>query len=243
MNAEIAIERLTTILLSGDRAAARSYALSLRQGGTTCEEVAQEVFWPIVALLHQHRRSDAITTLAFNYATRLLRSIVDGWRAGYAQSERNGGTLLFYSGDAEVEEMGAQLAADLAEAAGWRVQFAGGNLATDEVINETGRVNPTALVCWAPLGSDVPSVRGLIEELRTRGAFPEMPVICGGGIFCRAQGLGEQIGADAIASTPGDLIRVLHEIDRAKVRANRTNAPLPTNAARRDRIERRRAAA
>lgn len=238
MNAETAIDRLYNTLLSGDRTAARNYCLSLRSAAVTCEDIAQEVFWPIVTELYQQRKNDRITTLAFNYASRLMRSIIDGWRAGYTQSARNGNTVLIYCGDGEVEEMGAQLAADLVEAAGWRVQFAGGALAADEIIEETGRLRPAALVIWAPLGSTVPAVREVIDTLRTRGAFPDMPVICGGGIFCRAAGLGEEIGADAVATTPGELIGSLADIDTAAVRERRTNAPLPTNAARRERLER-----
>ncbi len=243
MNAELAIERLYNILLTGDRQAARQLCLGLRSNSTTCEDVSHNVYWPILSMLYQQRKGDQITTLAFNYATRLMRSIVDGWRAGYTHAPRNGKTVLIYSGEGEVEDMSAQLVADLVESAGWTVQFAGGGIAADEIIHEAGNLQPDALVIWAPLGSNVPAVRSLIDTLRTRGAYPDMPVICGGGIFCRAEGLADEVGADATATTPGALIHELDGVDRAAVRASRLNAALPTNAARRQRIQQQRAAA
>ncbi|MDA0802658.1 MAG: cobalamin-dependent protein [Planctomycetota bacterium] len=243
MNTEHAIERLFNTLLTGDRQAARQFCLSLRTGGITCEEISHNVYWPILSMLYQQRKSDQISTLAFNYATRLMRSIVDGWRAGYTHGPRNGKTVLVYAGEGEVEDMSAQLVADLVESAGWTVQFAGGGIASDEIINEAGTLRPDALVVWAPLGANVPAIRDLIDTLRTRGAYSDMPVICGGGIFCRAEGLATEIGADANATTPGALLHELEHINTAAVANRRTNTALPTNAARRQRIQQQRAAA
>ena len=243
MQYDLAIERLYNILLTGDRNAARTFCNNLRTRDTSCEEIAHNVYWPIVDMLFQQRRADQITTLAFNYATRLIRSIVDGWRVGYTQETRNDRSVLIYCGEGEVEDLSAQLASDLIEASGWTVTFAGSGIATDEVIAEAGERRPDALVIWAPMGVNAPVIRELICTLRERGANQNLPVVCGGGVFNRAPGLAEEIGADAVASSPATLIEALAKFDSNAVKTRRTSKTTQTNGGAKLRAARMRAVA
>src|SRR3954462_13418792 len=52
---------------------------------------------------------------------------------------------------------------------------------------------------FGTLPSGVPSVRKLIDYLREVNSCPEMQVMCCGGIYKRAEGLAEEIGADLYA--------------------------------------------
>ena len=52
---------------------------------------------------------------------------------------------------------------------------------------------------FGTLPSGVPAVRKLIDYLREVNSCPDMQVMCCGGIYKRAEGLSEEIGADLYA--------------------------------------------
>ena len=56
--------------------------------------------------------------------------------------------------------------------------------------------------------SGMPAARKLIDYLREVNSCPEMQVMCCGGIYKRAEGLAEEIGADLFAPNAADAVRV-----------------------------------
>ena len=69
----------------------------------------------------------------------------------------------------------------------------------DEVLKLIGDERPDLLVMFGTLPSGVPAVRKLIDYLREVNSCPNMQVMCCGGIYKRAEGLAEEIGADLYA--------------------------------------------
>jgi hypothetical protein len=135
-------------------------------------------------------RDDRITTTNLNLATRLNRSLTDQLTARLQRSEPNGRKALIFCGNAEPEELGGQLCADLFEVDGWTVRFAGGGVPDDEVLKLIGDERPDLLVMFGTLPSGVPAVRKLIDYLREVNSCPNMQVLrrdlqAGGGIVGR----------------------------------------------------------
>jgi hypothetical protein len=64
---------------------------------------------------------------------------------------------------------------------------------------------------FAAGASDAPRIRQLIDTIHAIRATPGMPIICGGGVFNRAPGLAEEIGADGVATDPVSLVRLVDE--------------------------------
>jgi hypothetical protein len=62
---------------------------------------------------------------------------------------------------------------------------------------------------WASAASDAPAIRALIDTIREIGGHPGLRIACGGGVFNRASGLAEEIGADVSATTPTALVAAL----------------------------------
>jgi hypothetical protein len=62
---------------------------------------------------------------------------------------------------------------------------------------------------WASAASDAPAIRALIDTIREIGGHPGLRIACGGGVFNRASGLAEEIGADISATTPTALVAAL----------------------------------
>ena len=211
MQQDIAIERLFQSLIAGDRIGARQLVSEYLASGRRSEDLAIDVLWPSMQTLFQMWRNDQLSTLAHRYATRMMRTIVDQAQASYAQAPRNGRRVILACGADETEDMAAQLAADFLEAAGYEVLFAASGVANDELLAETGTRRPDALVMFAAGASDAPRIRQLIDTIHAMRATPGMPVICGGGVFNRAPGLAEEIGADGVATDPVSLVNLVDE--------------------------------
>src|SRR5439155_21999757 len=145
---------------------------------------------------------------SLNLATRLNRTLTDQLCAQLVRKNSNGKKVLIFCGDDEPEELGGQICSDLFECDGWNVRFAGGGVPQDEVLKLIGDVRPHRLVMFGTLPSGVPLVRQLIDYLREINSCPEMQIMCCGGIYKRAEGLAEEIGADLYAPDAGEAVKV-----------------------------------
>lgn len=210
-NFESIVEILLPSLLQGDRATVRTMVACTLERGVSAEDFAEQVAWPIHETLHKLHRHDQIERLSFNYATRLLRTVVDQVQLGYTRADRNGHSVALFCGSGENEDLGGQMAADLLDAAGYEVFFAGGGVAHDEILQETHRRSPDFLVLFASSASDAPGIRTLIDQVREINARPNLEVVVGGGVFNRADGLAEAIGARHCARSPRELVGVLQQ--------------------------------
>jgi methanogenic corrinoid protein MtbC1 len=204
------VERLFHTLTSGDRTGARSLVVGALNSQIPPEDFAHETLWPAMEMISALYRSDQLSTLAHHYGTRLLRSLVDQMQPLYAKSQRRRKSILLFCGPSEEEELAAQLVADLSEADGYDVLFGGSGVSNDEVLAEVGRVRPDVLLMFASSASDAPNIRQLIDTIREVNACAGMQVAVGGGVFNRAEGLAEEIGADLWARSPRELLNVLH---------------------------------
>jgi methanogenic corrinoid protein MtbC1 len=206
-------------LLNGDRAACRKLIDGALAVGVSPEDLLNKLVWPTMELLQTLYKDDRITITSLNLATRLNRSITDQLAGRLARKDNNGKKVLIFCGDDEPEELGGQICADLFEANGWTVKFAGGGVPEDEVLNLIGQTRPDLLIHFGTLPSGVPAVRKLIDYLREVNSCPNMQVMCCGGIYKRAEGLAEEIGADLYAPDAATAVEVAngHPSRRATV--------------------------
>jgi len=224
---ETIVETMLPMLLSGDRAAVRTLVARTLGSGVSAEDFTEQVAWPIHEALHKLNRHDQIERISFNYATRLLRQVVDQMQLAYVRSERNGKTVALFCGSGENEDLGGQMAADLLEAAGFSVTFGGGGVAHDEILEETNRRRPDFLVLFASSASDAPGIRAIIDQVREVAATPDMEIAVGGGVFNRADGLAEAVGASRVARTPLDLVQSLKALKAPSSKAEPTRRAAP----------------
>jgi methanogenic corrinoid protein MtbC1 len=186
-------------LLIGDRAACRGLIDKALQSGISPIDLLTKLIWPTMELVQGLYRHDRISISALNLATRLNRNLADQLSAKLPTAEPNGKKALVFCGNAEPEELGGQMCADLFECNGWSVRFAGGGVPEDEVLRLIGEFRPDLLVMFGTLPSGMPAVRKLIDYLREVNSCPTMQVMCCGGIYKRAEGLAAEIGADLYA--------------------------------------------
>src|ERR1051326_3024872 len=198
-------------LLAGDRTTCRQVIDGALQSQVHAYELLTALVWPTMELLQSLYRDDRVTIAGLNLATRLNRSITDQLSAQLPRRAANDKKVLIFCGNDEPEELGGQITADLFEADGWTVKFAGGGVPDDEVLTLIGEVRPDLLVMFGTLPSGVPAVRKLIDYLREVNSCPQMQVMCCGGIYKRAEGLAEEIGADLYASDAAAAVAVARE--------------------------------
>jgi len=209
LNFDRVLEQLFSTLVSGDRRGTREIVDAVYASGIPAETVSKDIFWPILESISALYRKDQLTTLSHHYATRLLRALVDQAQSRYTNKAARGKRIAMFCGPNETEELAGQLVADLLEADGYEVTFAGGGVANDEIRGELGERAPDTLLLFASSAKDAPFIRELIDQIREIGARNDMQIVVGGGIFNRAPGLAEEIGADVSATSPRDLLEKL----------------------------------
>lgn len=195
-------------LLVGDRVNARALIDRALLAGMTSRALLNDLVWPTMERIQLLYREDRIALASLNLATRLNRSIAERLAERLERSEPNGRKVLIICGDDEPEELGGQIASDLFEADGWCVKFAGGGVPNDETLRLLGDFRPDLLLLFATLPSGVPAVRKLIDYLRDVNSCPNLQVMCAGGIYKRAEGLAEEIGADLYAPDAESAVRI-----------------------------------
>lgn len=223
MRQELLVERFFETLISGDRPAAREVVQEALNAGNTPDQLITDLFWPTYELVDRLYRADQLTKLSHHLASRLLRVLVDQNASRLALRPRTGRTVLAFCGPRDSDELGAQMAVDLLEQRGYRVSFAGGGIANDEILSMVHDAKPDALVMFASGANDLPNIRSLIDTLHEIAACPNLQIVVGGGVFNRADGLAEEIGADLWAKDPLDLVETMTaEPERRAVEEQRT---------------------
>src|SRR5207248_5836677 len=193
-------------LLTGDRANTRRVIEAASGNGMSAFELLNGLVWPTMELLQSLYRDDRISISNLNLATRLNRSVADQLCGTLERGASRGKKALIFCGDDAPEELRGQICSDLFECDGWTVKFAGGGVPEDEVLALIGSERPDLLLMFGTLPSGVPAVRKLIDYLREVNSCPSMQIMCCGGIYKRAEGLVEEIGADLYAPDAAEAV-------------------------------------
>lgn len=225
MNVETLTLRLFEALIDGDRRTARGIIRDRFDEGTPAETILVDLLWPTHEMIERLFRSDQLSVLCHNMATRLLRVLVDQTSRELIDlgSQGKGRRVLAMCGPDEQNELGAQMAVDLLEAHDFQVCFAGGGVAQDEIVGRIHETRPEILLWFSSAPGDLPQIRQMIDHLHEIGACPDIQIAVGGGVFARAEGLAEEIGADLWADHPLEMVDILiHDAEHRAPEDQRT---------------------
>lgn len=196
-------------LLAGRRAECFAIVHEAIQGGMSAERLLRELVWPAMTQVERMFRSDRITIAVESMATRINRTVADQLQVHLPRVSRRGERIVITCANHEHEELGAQIVADLLQARGWDVYLMGAEIPHDEVVSLLGQIRPTAFIIFGARPQHAPIVRALIDRIREIGVCPTMNTVLSGGVFNRADGLWQEVGADAFAPNAGELIDVI----------------------------------
>jgi methanogenic corrinoid protein MtbC1 len=152
------------------------------------------------------QRAGKISPVQEHLATRINRTIIDQLQNKLPRRGAKDKRIAICCAQEEIQELGAQMIADLFESDGWEVRFLGGGLSNDDVYGFINSYAPDVVVIYGTTPRQAPQVRQLIDSVKVNNAWPDLRIIVSGGLFSRAEGLWEEIGADAFAANPGDAL-------------------------------------
>ena len=206
MTKKYVLERYLDALLDGDRTACRSVIEETLQQGVPANQVYMKIIWPIMVEIDKLYRSDKIDSAAEAFATRINRTIVDQLQNKLPKKQAKQKRIVICSNPSEHAELGAQMTADLFESDGWETRHLGGSVSNDDILTFIHSYKPDVLLMYGTDAKGAPDIRRLIDTVKSVNAFPEMRLMLSGGIFDRAEGLWEEIGADMYAATAGEAV-------------------------------------
>jgi methanogenic corrinoid protein MtbC1 len=193
-------------LLRGDRQACRRVIEETLQSGVPANAVYLHLIWPMIVEIEKLYRADRITPCQEHLATRINRTIVDQLQNKLPRRAPKDKKVTICCAQAELQELGAQMIADTFESDGWEVRFLGSGLSNDDIYGFINEYGPDLLVLYGTTPKQAPQVRLLIDTIKGVNAWPNMRIMVSGGLFSRAEGLWEEIGADAHAADPADAL-------------------------------------
>jgi methanogenic corrinoid protein MtbC1 len=198
---EAILERYLRALLTGDRNQCRSVIEETLQSGIPAHQVYMDVIWPIMVEIDKLYRDDRIDSAQEAFASRINRTIVNQLQNKLPRRPSKSKKVVIVTATPEKSELGGQMINDLFESDGWDTRFLGGTVNNDDILTFIHGYSPDVLLLYGFDGKDAPAVRGLIDTIRKVNAYPDMRVMLSGGVFSRAEGLWEEIGADLYAET------------------------------------------
>jgi len=194
-------------LLRGDRMQCRTVIEETLQSGIPANSVYADVIWPIMVEIDNLVRADKINSTQEHLATRINRTIVDQLQNKLPRRPVRNKRVAVCCAPNELQELGAQMMADLFESDGWEVRFLGGGLSNDNILAFINEYAPDVLLVYGTAPKQAPDVRRLIDTIRNINAWPNMRIMVSGGLFNRAEGLWEEIGADMFAGTAFEAVQ------------------------------------
>lgn len=212
-------ERFFDVLISGDRPEARQVVLRALEAGDTAVDLIGELYWPTYEKIEKLFRGDQLSKLSHHYATRLLRVLADQTAGLISAAPSNGRSVLVVCGPRDSDDLAGQLAVDLLISHGFTVHYGGGGIPNDELLAEIKERQPSALVLFAAGANDLPVIRDLIDTIHEQDPSRRLQVVVGGGVFNRADGLAEEIGADRWGQDPLDVVDALLEESGVRAQA------------------------
>src|SRR3989339_2026482 len=216
MDSEMVIQNYLEALLEGDRQQARSCIEQLLHTATPATTVYSQIIWPTMLTIEQLHKTDRITPVQEHLASRINRSIVDQLQNKLPRKQRHEKKIVVACSPEETHELGAQMTADLFESDGWNVRFVGGGINNQDLLAYVNDYGPDVLLLYGTVPSQAPSIRELIDTVRGVNAWPNMKIMVSGGLFNRAEGLWEEIGADLFAPDAHKAVEIANGRENTK---------------------------
>lgn len=219
---EAILARYLEPLLRGDRKGCRSVIEETLQRGIPANSVYNDIIWPIMVEIERLLRADKIKPTQEHMATRINRTIVAQLQNKLPRRPEKNKKIAICCAADELQELGAQMLVDLFESDGWDVRFLGGGLSNDDIYAFINEYGPDILLLYGTAPKQAPEVRRLIDTIRGVNAWPNLRIMVSGGLFNRAEGLWEEIGADAFAATACEAVQIASDEQQLTRQERRT---------------------
>jgi len=230
------LERYLRGLLEGDRLGCRTVIEETLQMSIPAAAVYTEVIWPIMVEIERLLNAEKINSAQEHMAMRINRAIVDQLQNKLPRRPARSKKVVVCSAATEHGELGAQMMADMFESDGWQVRFLGGGVNDDDMLSFVHEHRPDMLLIYGTIAQRAPAIRKMIDRIKEVNAVPQMRIMVSGGVFNRAEGLWDEIGADLFAPNAREALRV--SVNAKEDEVDRYNSPVHQDGRRRRRKSR-----
>jgi len=215
--------RYLLALLEREPNTATEGVLDLRRHGVRLDDIYTEVIGPALREVGRMWHRSEATVADEHFTTAASRRVTARLRADARVRPWNGKRLLAANPAGDLHEFGLQMAADLFELDGWRVEFLGASTPNEAIVStlmgdHTGgserdhaaaRTRAPAfdlLVLCSQTFLSLRALAELIDEVRARPVTARVPIMVGGTPFREIPSLCKCIGADACADLGDDAL-------------------------------------
>jgi len=179
--------------LAGDRR--KALRLVIEEGverGVSVPDLHLQVIEPAQVEIGRLWQENTITVAQEHLATAISQLVVSHLYRYLPAATANGKRVIVACAEGELHEMGARMAADFLEMAGFDVRFLGANVPAAGLAAMVREVRPHLVVLSAATTLCFPGLRSTIAAAREAGG-PTLPILVGGhaftqGDFCGAPG-------------------------------------------------------
>ena len=201
-------EGLREAMIEAKRELASKLVLAAVDRGVGPDEIYTAILGPQLNEVHQLWLDDKISTFAKHMAVQIARALIHQLQPHLFSHEKVNRKIVVAGNPGRYHELEALMLANLFEAAGWDVYFIGDPVNDEDLIQLAGTIQPDILLVSATEGNQLPDIRRALDHLRDHGSCPQTTTMVGGGVFNRAEGLWEEIGADLWFTTADQALRV-----------------------------------
>jgi methanogenic corrinoid protein MtbC1 len=195
LSAQLAGNRREALRLLVDEGLLRGIPLS-----TLHLDVIQKAQWEIGRMwqeneisVAQEHMATAISQLALSHLYRHLQ-----------RDPPNGRTVMVTCVEGELHELGARMASDFLEMAGFDVRFLGANVPTEHLVREVLESKPDLLAFSVTMTYHLPALRKAVAAVRE--VTPTLPMAVGGLAFTWVPGVEAELGVPFFGKDARELV-------------------------------------
>ena len=199
------LDRYLAAQLQGQRKEALRLIVEEGLGaGVSVPDLELKVIGPaqreIGRLWHENR----ITVAQEHLATAISQLVLAQLYRHLPRDPPNGKRVTVACVEGELHEVGARMASDFLEMAGFDVDFLGANVPTDHLLSYVRDARPDLLCLSATLSFHVPALQDAVARVRAQDAT--LPIAVGGLAFEWAGGLQEKLGVTFYGKDARELV-------------------------------------
>ena len=204
-------DRYLAAQLAGDRREALRLVMEDGVGqGVPVPALHLEVIQPAQVEIGRLWQENAITVADEHLATAISQLVVSHLYRHLPPAVPNGKRALVACAEGELHEMGARIAADFLEMAGFDVRFLGANVPADSVGAMVRTARPDLVVLSAATSFCFPGLRRTVAAVRAAGG-PRLPILVGGSAFTGATACDAPEAVVYAGATAEALVRAAQE--------------------------------
>jgi len=170
------------------------------QSGLAIKELLDLVVQPVQQEVGRLWQENRITVIQEHYCTAANDILLSGLRHK-ARGIQRSVTALAVCVEGEQHSLGLRMFADLLQADGWKVAFAGPNCPTAEVLKQISNTHPDLVAISSTTALSLGRARDLVEKIRTIPPHAAPAVLLGGAVLAANPEIANTMGADGYGKT------------------------------------------